>query len=81
MRNMVGYIIMFCTDAAFCYICVKTEWEKYKASTKHEPGKMLQPSRNDLARLSCIMCTFLQEKVLNSFLDFVGSCRNPAGIL
>ena len=21
MRNMAGYIIMFCTDAAFCYIC------------------------------------------------------------
>ena len=39
MSNMVNYIMMFCTDAAFCYICMKAEQEKYKASTKCEPGK------------------------------------------
>ena len=36
VRNMAGYIIMF--DAAFCYIFSKALWEKYKASTKHEPA-------------------------------------------
>ena len=30
---------------------------------------------------SCMTCTFLQEKVLNFFLHFVGSCKNLAGIL
>ena len=33
---MAGYIMMFCTDAAFCYICIKPVQEKYKASTKLE---------------------------------------------
>ena len=28
MRNMVGYIMMFCTDAVFCYICMKAELEE-----------------------------------------------------
>ena len=37
VRNMAGYIMMLCTDAAFCYIYMKAEWEKYKASTKCKP--------------------------------------------
>ena len=36
MRNIADYIMMFCTDAA-C-ICIKAEWEKFKASTKREPA-------------------------------------------
>ena len=35
-----GYIMMFCTDAAFCYICMKAQWEKYKASTKHQQASL-----------------------------------------
>ena len=35
---MAGYIMMLCTDVVFCYIYMKAEWEKYKASTKRKPA-------------------------------------------
>ena len=37
-------------------------------------------SRNYVARVSCKTCKFLQEKIFNFFLHFVGSCKNLAGI-
>ena len=42
VKNMTGYIAVFCTDAAFCNICMKAEWEKYKASIKREPALSLR---------------------------------------
>ena len=34
VRNMAGYIMIFCTDASLCYICMKAQWEE--SSTKRD---------------------------------------------
>ena len=52
VRNVVGYNLlhmMFCTNAAFCYIW-KAKWEQYKAFTKHEPAFISKGFTNCMKR-------------------------------
>ena len=82
MTNVADYNplhMMFCTDPAFCYIW-KAKWEKYMASTKHEPTFISKGFTNCMERCYSPVETILQDVCILArkvfFLYFVRFCKN-----